>query len=119
IAGLLQDSFFQGELLMSEENLLAMYPKLEGYQYFLIDTKNEQPAALKTDLENALTNYGLHATLTRERLESFLAFENTYLSTLQSLGGLGLVLGSLGLAVVLLRTVLERRRELARLRAVG
>ena len=35
------------------------------------------------------------------------------------LGGLGLILGTLGMAAVLLRNVLERRRELALLRAVG
>ena len=45
--------------------------------------------------------------------------ENTYLSTFQALGGLGLILGSLGLAVVLLRSVWERRGELALLRALG
>jgi putative ABC transport system permease protein len=45
--------------------------------------------------------------------------ENTYLSTFQTLGGLGLLVGTIGLAAVLLRNVLERRRELALLRAVG
>jgi ABC-type antimicrobial peptide transport system permease subunit len=35
------------------------------------------------------------------------------------LGGLGLVLGTFGLGAVLLRNVLERRRELALLRALG
>jgi len=45
--------------------------------------------------------------------------QNTYLSTFQSLGGLGLVLGTFGLAAVQLRNVLERRGELALLRAVG
>ena len=45
--------------------------------------------------------------------------ENTYLSTFQTLGGLGLLLGTVGLAAVLLRNVLERRRELALLGAVG
>jgi ABC-type antimicrobial peptide transport system permease subunit len=35
------------------------------------------------------------------------------------LGGLGLLLGTIGLAAVLLRNVLERRRELALLRALG
>ena len=44
---------------------------------------------------------------------------NTYLATFQTLGGLGLVLGTFGLGAVLLRNVLERRRELALLRAVG
>jgi ABC-type antimicrobial peptide transport system permease subunit len=41
------------------------------------------------------------------------------LSTFQTLGGLGLLLGTVGLATVLLRNVLERRRELALLGAVG
>jgi ABC-type antimicrobial peptide transport system permease subunit len=45
--------------------------------------------------------------------------ENTYLSTFQSLGALGLILGTIGLAAVLPRNVLERRQELALLRAVG
>jgi ABC-type antimicrobial peptide transport system permease subunit len=45
--------------------------------------------------------------------------ENTYLSTFQTLGGFGLLLGTVGLATVLVRNVLERRRELALLGAVG
>ena len=45
--------------------------------------------------------------------------ENTYLATFRALGGLGLILGTIGLAAILLRNVLERRKELALLRAVG
>ena len=45
--------------------------------------------------------------------------QNTYLGTFQILGGLGLLLGSVGLGVVVLRNVLERRGELALLLAVG
>ena len=45
--------------------------------------------------------------------------ENTYLSTFQMLGGLGLLLGTVGLSAIMFRNVLERRRELALLRAVG
>jgi putative ABC transport system permease protein len=52
-------------------------------------------------------------------LAGFHRVENTYLSTFQTLGGLGLLLGTLGLAAVMLRNVFERRRELALLRAVG
>ena len=56
---------------------------------------------------------------TAERLAGFHRVEYTYLSTFQMLGGLGLVLGTLGLGAILLRNVLERRRELALLRALG
>jgi len=66
-----------------------------------------------------LSDFGFDVTSTTERLASFHRVENTYLSTFQALGGLGLVLGTVGLAIVLLRNVLERRREMALLRAVG
>ena len=52
-------------------------------------------------------------------MAAFHRVENTYLATFQMLGALGLLLGTVGLAAVLLRNVLERRRELALLRAVG
>ena len=56
---------------------------------------------------------------TTDRLAEFHRVENTYLSTFQALGGLGLLLGTVGLGAVLLRNALERRRELALLEAVG
>jgi ABC-type antimicrobial peptide transport system permease subunit len=66
-----------------------------------------------------MADLGADAVGTTERLAQFHRVENTYLSTFQALGGLGLVLGTIGLATVLLRNVLERRRELALLGAVG
>src|SRR6185369_16867266 len=66
-----------------------------------------------------LSDFGFDAQPAAERLVSFHRVENTYLSTLQMMGGLGLVLGTLGMAADLLRNVLGRRRELALLRAVG
>src|SRR4030095_10824534 len=53
------------------------------------------------------------------RLAEFNAVQNTYLNTFQILGGLGLILGSVGLGLVVLRNVYERRGELAVLQAVG
>src|SRR5260370_40000614 len=70
-------------------------------------------------MELGLADRGVEVTRTSDRLASYLAVENTYLSTFQALGGLGLVLGSLGLGVVLLRRVWERRGVLALLRALG
>jgi ABC-type lipoprotein release transport system permease subunit len=119
IDGLLQDSIFQSGLLLWEENFLELYPGQEGYQLFLIQPPAGSEAAVKDLLEIALADRGLEVTRTSDRLESYLAVENTYLSTFQALGGLGLVLGSLGLAVVLLRGVWERRAELALFRALG
>ena len=119
IDGLLSDSVFQSSLLVSEANFLRMYSGHEGYNYFLIHTPANKESEVRRVLELAYADRGFQATPTAERLQSFLAVENMYLSTFQALGGLGLILGSLGLAVVLLRGVWERRGELALLRALG
>lgn len=119
IAGLLQDSVFQSELLMSEANFLRLYPRQEGYSFFLIDAPPARTDEVKGLLDTALANRGFEAASTAQKLASYLAVENTYLSTFQALGGLGLMLGAFGLAVVLLRSVWERRGELALLRALG
>jgi putative ABC transport system permease protein len=66
-----------------------------------------------------LRDVGLELTPTVRRLNQFNAVQNTYLGTFQLLGGIGLLLGSAGLGVVVLRNVLERRSELAVLSAVG
>lgn len=118
--GALSDSIFQSELLMSEKNFLRLFPEQEGYRFFLLDTSAPEHAAAVTKLlEEQLSDFGFDVTPTGERLASFHQVENAFISTFQMLGGLGLVLGTLGMAAVLLRNVLERRRELALLRAVG
>jgi len=119
LVGMLRDSVFQGELLMSERNFLRAFPQQEGFRLFLLEAPIDASDGVAELLEQRLDDYGFDVVDTAERLAGFHRVENTYLSTFQTLGGLGLMLGTLGLAAVLLRNVLERRRELALLRAVG
>jgi hypothetical protein len=115
----LADSIFQSELLMSEENFLRLFPGHGGFRFFLLESAPGQSETVTALLEQRLSDSGFDVTTTAERLAGFHRVENTYLSTFQTLGGLGLVLGTLGLAAVMLRNIFERRRELALLRAVG
>jgi ABC-type antimicrobial peptide transport system permease subunit len=120
VVAALSDSIFQSELLMSENNFLRLFPEQEGYRFFLLDTPEQKDSnQIAATLEESLSDYGFDVVETNERLASFHRVENTFISTFQMLGGLGLVLGTLGLGAVLLRNVLERRSELALLRAVG
>ncbi len=70
-------------------------------------------------LADALSDSGFEAQSTVSRLAEFNAVQNTYLTTFQALGAMGLLLGSLGLGIVVLRNMLERRSEMAMLRALG
>jgi len=117
--GALADSIFQSEVLMSQENFLKLFPEQEGYSFLLAESPRKDTEALAAEIETALSTYGADATPTATRLAEFHRVENTYLSTFQMLGGLGLLLGTIGLAAVLLRSIFERRRELALLRALG
>ena len=126
LVGVLQRSIFQSELLISEANFKKHFPNQSGYAYFLVQTPSTSNPALSESAENightlerVLDNYGLDVRSTTEKLASYRAVENTYLSTFQTLGGLGLLLGTLGLGIVLLRNAIERGGELATLRAFG
>lgn len=117
--GVLRDSVFQSQLLMSEASFLRLYPRQEGYRFFLIGAPPDGTAAVRAALERGLAGEGVAVESAEQPVEAALAMESTYLATFQALGGLGLLLGALGLAVVLLRSVWERRGELALLRALG
>jgi hypothetical protein len=136
IVGMLENSVLQGNALVSEENFLKLFPDVAGYRFFLIEPRERVPTTVQeivkgnsneldgmrsmpATLESTLAEEGFDVQDAKEQLAQFLAVQNTYLSTFQSLGGLGLLLGTVGLAVVQLRSVLERRGELALMRAGG
>jgi len=115
----LQDSLFQSELIMSEKHFLRAFPRIEGFRFFLVDSPPGTGEEVTATLEDRLSDYGFDVAPTAVRLAAFHRVNNTYLSTFQALGGMGLLLGTFGLGVVLLRNVLERRREFALMTAVG
>jgi hypothetical protein len=118
IVGLLANSVMQGSLLISDANFKRLFPEISGYRMFLARSP-ASPVKLAEAMERALSDQGLDAVEARARLQDLLDVQNTYLSTFQSLGALGLLLGTFGLATVQLRSVLERRGELALMRAAG
>ncbi len=119
LVGALANSILQGSLIISESNFVRHFPGEAGYRMFLVDAPAPDAAAVSSALTRGLRDRGLELTPAAERLNAFNAVQNTYLDTFEVLGGLGLLLGSLGLGVVVMRNVLERRQQLALLRAVG
>ncbi|QEL16961.1 ABC transporter permease [Limnoglobus roseus] len=119
IVGTLIDSVFQSELVMADEHLRRLHPREEGFRLQLVETKPEAAGDVAKVLTAGLSDSGVAVTPSRERVAAFQAVVGTYLTTFQLLGALGLLLGLLGLAVVILRGVWERVGEFALLRAVG
>ncbi|MEW6323450.1 MAG: ABC transporter permease, partial [Acidobacteriota bacterium] len=119
VVGVLADAVFQSEIVIGEAHFVRLFPRIDGYRIWMIETPEETAADLAALVEARLGDLGVDVVDTRARLAAYHRVENTYLSTFQALGGLGLLLGTLGLGAVLARNVLERRRELGLLGAVG
>jgi putative ABC transport system permease protein len=119
LVGAVANSILQGSLLIDEAEFTRRFPGESGYRMFLMDAPSNSIAQVAATLSRALQDAGLELKPAVERLNEFNAVQNTYLGTFQILGGLGLLLGSAGLGVVVLRNVLERRGELGLLVAVG
>jgi putative ABC transport system permease protein len=112
-------SVFQGNVLIDQSQFLKHFPTASGSNVFLIDGKPEDKAAITDELQNNLREMGWEMTGTAERLATFKSIENTYLSIFLALGALGLLIGTIGLAVVLQRAILARKPEFSLLLAVG
>jgi putative ABC transport system permease protein len=117
--GALRPGLLQGELVTGERAFQRAFPEADGYRFFLIDAPPGREAAVGETLESRLSDFGFDVTEAAARLRAYHEVENTYISTFQTLGALGLLLGTAGLGAVLLRNAFERRRELALLQAVG
>jgi putative ABC transport system permease protein len=85
----------------------------------LIDSPDEKQVAVADHLSDRLQDLGFSLTETQTRLAALNKIQNTYLFMFLALGGLGLLVGSIGLGLVVLRNLLDRRAELGMLLAVG
>jgi putative ABC transport system permease protein len=121
--GVLQNTILQGSLLIGEDNFEKAFPSVSGYKQFLLKlpegTTKELVPDVQQSMEEGWSEEGLSLADSDVVLKKLLAVQNTYLSAFQSLGTLGLLLGTIGLAVAQLRSAMERRGELAAMRAIG
>jgi hypothetical protein len=115
----LRPGLLQSELVTGDRHFLRAFAREEGYRFFLLETPRGTEGTVTELLESRLSDFGFDVTEAAARLASYHRVENTYIATFQTLGVLGLLLGTVGLAAVLLRNAYERRQELALLQAVG
>ncbi len=120
IAGLIDNSIFQGQVIVDESHFIERFPDAGGYRVFLVEGEPSGPVdAYAEELSRQLSDRGLALTPAWQRLNEFNAVQNTYLSIFSTLGGFGVLLGTLGLAIVVGRNLLERRGVMGLLEAVG
>lgn len=119
IIGGLANSIFQGNALIDEQLFLRHFPSSSGSHVFLLDGKTGDIEESKDDIARTFRNEGIELEQTADRLAKFNQIENTYLSIFLLLGGLAMILGTIGLGISLARNLLDRRKEIGVLRAIG
>ncbi len=119
LVGSLTNSIFQGSVITAEQFFNAHFPSISGSRVFLIDTPPETRRTVMDVLSRTMQDYGLELTAAPDRLAAFNTVTNTYLSIFLALGGLGLILGTGGIGIIVIRNAMERRSEMALLKAVG
>ena len=118
VAGL-APSIMQGHVMISRQHFIQRYPSMSGSHIMLIDAPFDKLDSVQNHLAWALQDEGAQISRSSVRLAGFNQVTNTYLSIFLLLGGLGMMLGVAGIAIVVFRNVMERREELAVMRALG
>ena len=120
--GITQSFFIQG-VIVSRGALLSAFPgdpRAVNSTFFFFKSRDAADLDdLTHDLERELRPIGMNTMDLRETLEFALAAFNTIFLLFQSFLALGLVVGIAGLAIITARNVVERKREIGVLRALG
>jgi len=119
LIGGLENSVLQGNVVISQKHFLQNFPSAGASSVFLIETQEENIQETEQELEFIFRDYGWDMVSTVDKLAGFNSVENTYLQIFFLLGALGMLLGTVGLAVLIARSMLERSNETGMFRALG
>ncbi len=118
-AATLKNSILQGMLLINEQHLIDHFPSNSGYRMFLVKSDETMKSLVMQSINDSFQDHGLEMINTVDRLNELNQVQNTYISIFQVLGGLGILLGSIGLGIILFRHAQERRSEFAIMTSLG
>ncbi|NQV02893.1 MAG: ABC transporter permease, partial [Bacteroidia bacterium] len=94
LMGGLENSIFQGHILVSDSLLKTLFPSISGTRIVIVEGSFDKRNEITNRLEQLFVDYGLMAVPASERLADFNSVENTYLSVFMLLGALGVLIGT-------------------------
>lgn len=119
LAGVLDNTVFQGNLLMDIRLFSEIWSEAAGSEIVLFKTPAPEMSDTKRLVEQALHEYGVRVSATAERLREFNSVTDAYLTIFFTLGGLGLLLGMASFIIVLRKDLASRREQIKLCRALG
>jgi putative ABC transport system permease protein len=119
LVAFLKNTILQGHVIISEKHFGQQFPDTGGYKLLLINAPPQGRPEIASKLTRQLQTKGLSVDTAENRLAELQAVQNAYLQIFSALGGLGLLLSTVALGLLIGRNVLERQGELALLSAAG
>ncbi len=119
LLGALDNSIFQGKILISDGMMRKYFPSGAKYTLMLIEGEPSNQQELIHKIESVFADNGMMVTPAIEQLGKFNAVQNTYLSVFMLLGGLGILLATFGLGFFFIRDLMARQKELALFVSLG
>ncbi|MBI5288312.1 MAG: FtsX-like permease family protein [Chloroflexi bacterium] len=105
-------------LWLNESALAGAFPP--QYQKYYIRLRScEDAEAAAAEIEQALAQYGVSAASIQKEVEDEQALSSAFFVLIQGFLAIGLGVGLVALAVIALRTVVERRQQIGLMRAIG
>lgn len=119
LIGGLENSVLQGNVMISQKHFLKNFPSSNGSSVFLMESDQQLAEESGDELPFIFRDYGWEMISTGQKLAEFNTVENTYLQIFFLMGALGMLLGTIGLSIVIAKSMLERSNETAMFDAMG
>ena len=119
LAGTLQNSIFQGYILIDKTLFTEIWSEISGSEIMLVKVPDRVVTDTNMLISQALNNYGVRVMTTGERVKMFYSITDTYLTIFLTLGGMGLLLGIFSFVIVVRKNIVARLKEITTYRSLG
>ena len=118
VAGVLNGVFFGG-IVGTSQFLQQSFGIVAGQFGFVKVTPGTDPTAVSNTLKRDFARVGMQTIAIAPLISDFIQIGQSFLGIFEAFLALGLVVGIAGLGIISIRSVVERRKEIGVLRAIG
>lgn len=113
------DQFAIQAVFTTEEIAASDYNTTLSNLHMIKLNSGADPVRVSEDLRRSLIDYGFITIDVKGLVKDILTFQNSFFDLFNAYLSLGLIIGIVGLGIVTLRSVYERRHEIGMMRAIG
>ncbi len=106
-------------VFMFNETAASQFGVTEKKVHLITVKSGNSDNEVANDLKRVLLRYGMFTFIVSDIIDQILEAQNAFFNLFNAFLSLGLVIGVIGLSIVTLRAVYERRHEIGMMRAIG